>query len=436
MLLFDFALDGIGAFRLATPKFLLANQNAINDPRTRVKKRWVIGLVMVLALLVMSRLAAYWLKPQPTYQGYSVSHWLKGLSSTNYLVREQAFEAVVQLGPDAALALAHTLRARHSRFRKVFLPLLRSQAWLRRDISTEVRLQTRAAKALVEIGPGAVPALFELFKDDEQTSYLAAAGVLRAIGPAILPSVVERLKHPDRRIRGGAAQTIAKFGGEAKNAVPALLVALNEADPLLRSYVVSALAEIGAESKPAVPQLTKLLKDDSYAVRDGAIRALGEIGPEAKTAVPALAYLLKDSDESIRCTAALALGKIGTAAMPAAPALRFSLNDADRGFARDAAAALAKIDPHAEDAIALLTDFLGAEDLVFRCRAAMALGEIGSAAKSAMPALMRMLTNPPPQDDRFAFEAVQKIEPEIAERFMKESIARRKPAERMAKSAD
>jgi hypothetical protein len=77
-----------------------------------------------------------------------------------------------------------------------------------------------------------------------------------------------------------------------------------------------------------------------------------------------------------------------------------------------------------------LTDFLGAEDLVFRCRAAMALGESGSAGKSAMPALMRMLTNPPPQDDRFAFEAIQKIEPEIAERFMKESIARRRPTER------
>jgi HEAT repeat protein len=399
-----------------------------------VKKRWVIGLVMVLALLVTSRLVAYWLKPQPSYQGYSVSHWLKGLSSTNYLVREQAFDAVVQLGPDAALALTHTLRSRHSRFRKVFLPLVRSQAWLRHDISTEVRLQTRAAKALVEIGPRSVPALFELFKDDEQSSHLAAAGVLRAIGPAILASIVERLKDPDRRIRRGAAQTIAKFGGEAKNAVPALLVALNEA--VLRSYVVSALAEIGTESKPAVPQLTKLLNDDSYAVRDGAIRALGEIGPEAKTAVPALAYLLKDSDETIRCTAALVLGKIGTAAMPAAPALRLALNDTDRSFARDAAAALAKIDPHAEDAIALLIDFLGAEDLVFRCRAAMALGEIRSAAKRAIPALMRMLTNLPPQDDRFAFEAIQKIEPEIADRFMKESIARRRPTERMAKSAD
>ena len=122
--------------------------------------------------------------------------------------------------------------------------------------------------------------------------------------------------------------------------------------------------------------------------------------------------------------------------MPAAPALRLALTDAARGFARDAAAALAKIDPHAEDAIALLTDFLGAQDLVFRCRAAMALGEIGWAAKSAIPALMRMLTNPPPQDDRFAFEAVQNIEPEIAEKFMKESIARRKPTERMANSAD
>jgi HEAT repeat protein len=401
-----------------------------------VKKCWVIGLVMVLALLVTARLVTFWLKPQPSYQGYSLSHWLNGLGSTNYLVREQAFEAVVQLGPEAALALTHTLRTRHSRFRRFFLPLLQSQASLRRDISTEVRLQTRAAKALVEIGPPAVPALFELFKDDQQTSDLAAAGVLRAIGPAILASVVERLKDPDRRIRGGAAQTIAKFGGEAKNAVPALLVVLNNADPGLRSYVLSALAEIGAESKPAVPQLTKLLNDDSYAVRDGAIRALGEIGPEARTAVPALAFLLEDSDETIRCTTALALGKIGTAAMPAAPALRLALHDTARNFAREAASALAKIDPHAEDAIVLLTDFLGAEDLVFRCRAAMALGEIGSAAKRAVPALMRMLTNVPPQDDRFAFEALQKIEPEIAERFVKESIARRKPAEKLAKSED
>jgi hypothetical protein len=47
-----------------------------------------------------------------------------------------------------------------------------------------------------------------------------------------------------------------------------------------------------------------------------------------------------------------------------------------------------------------------------------------------------MLTNLPPQDDRFAFEAIQKIAPEIAERFMKESAARRKPAQSVAKSAE
>lgn len=90
-------------------------------------------------------------------------------------------------------------------------------------------------------------------------------------------------------------------------------------------------------------------------------------------------------------------------------------------------------EPQVGDAIAPLTEFFGAEDLVFCCRARWALGEIGSAAKRLIPALMRMLT---PQHDRFAFEAIQKIGPKIAERFMKESIARGKPGERRAKSAD
>ena len=55
-----------------------------------MKKYWATGLLMVVVLLGASRLVAYWFKPKPSYQGYSVSRWLKGLGSTNYLVREQA----------------------------------------------------------------------------------------------------------------------------------------------------------------------------------------------------------------------------------------------------------------------------------------------------------------------------------------------------------
>lgn len=131
------------------------------------------------ALFVTSRLVAYWLKHQPSYQGHPVSHWLKGLSSTNYLVREQAFEAIVQLGPESVLTSPRSENSPLAVWKDLF-SASPDQASLKRDISAEVRLQIRAAEALVEIGPPAVLALFELFKNDDQISHLAAVGVLRA----------------------------------------------------------------------------------------------------------------------------------------------------------------------------------------------------------------------------------------------------------------
>src|SRR5205823_13795782 len=117
-----------------------------------------------------------------------------------------------------------------------------------------------------------------------------------------------------------------------------------------------------------------------------------------------------------------ALGAIGPEAISAAPALRFALKDRKKNVAREAASALGKIDPTSQDAIATLTEFLNDEGLVFRCRCALALGEIGPTARAAIPGLMRMLTNSPPHDDRYALEALKKIDLDAANKFITEML--------------
>jgi HEAT repeat protein len=93
---------------------------------------------------------------------------------------------------------------------------------------------------------------------------------------------------------------------------------------------------------------------------------------------------------------------------------------------REAAGALGKIDPHAADAISALIECLNDGELVFRCRSAQALGEIGPAARDAIPGLMRLLTNAPPHDDRYAFQALKKIDPDLADKFIKQVGERRR----------
>ena len=64
----------------------------------------------------------------------------------------------------------------------------------------------------------------------------------------------------------------------------------------IKTEAIQDLARYGAEAKPAVPALADMLKPNDGNVRNAVMTTLAQLGPEAKAALPAL-QALRDSDK-------------------------------------------------------------------------------------------------------------------------------------------
>jgi HEAT repeat protein len=199
-----------------------------------------------------------------------------------------------------------------------------------------------AAEMLADLGPkaeGAIPALVEVIRDtptplpippgsetkwtrEESAAHFlleATWDALARIGPKAVPALAELLAHKDAEIRGRAAATLATFGPNAVDAVPALIKRLGEGEnQWVCSNALEALAAIGPKAEAAIPALIKTVLDPKATVpkdtgsfqvgpywheplplRAEAARALRAIGPKALVAVkrdlfPAIAKALDD----------------------------------------------------------------------------------------------------------------------------------------------
>jgi HEAT repeat protein len=310
-----------------------------------------------------------------------------------HLVREQAAEALANMGPDVVPVLVVALTNRSD------------------DICAG------AAEALGRLGPKAKAAIPDLIyalnnRDAVRETVFAA---LARVGPkdkAPIPDLIYALDREDSP-RAKAIEALARVGPDA---VPLLIEALSadygEDDEFTnRSYssgAAAALGKMGTRARAAIPALIKALQDQPEGLRRRAAEALGEMGPEAKTAVPALIQTLQNQEDRAREEAVEALGKIGPEAAPAVPAL-VKLLKTKKAFVEEgsseeerkkrqwwhddvrakAATALGRIGAEAKAAVPALVDALKEERNDIGGQAAEALGRFGPDAKEAMPALLR-----------------------------------------------
>lgn len=79
-------------------------------------------------------------------------------------------------------------------------------------------------------------------------------------------------------------------------------------NPEMRYWAAESLGRFGPEARPAVPDLVEALKDDNKMIRQGVAYALGEIGDTE--AVPALQTATKDPEKDVRTAADFALKRI------------------------------------------------------------------------------------------------------------------------------
>lgn len=196
-----------------------------------------------------------------------------------------------------------------------------------------------AARAVGLIGEDAIneiPVLIKLLSDDDPVVAAQAASAIGMIreddgrtgdeldeaakshyGDAT-KALVEKIVHPDARVRRVSIRALAKLAPPSEMIVPLVAKQLADEDP---SVVMPALHTMADAGPAAVPFLIESLGEPKS--RYWASVVLTEIGPEAGDAVPALLQIAEstEAEPEERMQAILALAAIGDAAATAGGSL-------------------------------------------------------------------------------------------------------------------
>ena len=236
----------------------------------------------------------------------SVRNWTNRLTADDPKVRAIAEASLVQGAPRS-------------------LPLLR-----RFLSSGSEDLEVVTVEIIRRIGPAALPLLVELLQDERVSMRRDAADVLIDLPPhtgTIQLALRRALTDGDAQVAGDAARALGALGPSASPSVDALVKTLSHEDAYVRVYAAEALASIGPKAAAATRELARAVDDPEPGVRFAACEALAGIGPAAESAVPQLIKALEDDYLYVRIFAAGALGNIGPKAAAALEALKESAHD-------------------------------------------------------------------------------------------------------------
>jgi HEAT repeat protein len=292
-----------------------------------------------------------------------------------------------------------------------------------------------AERALVAIGPAAVPALIDGLKDPRRLTRADAArllGGLRDKASAAGPPLAEALAHepdgvaqweechaldqigagPDDlatgaagvldqaapRVRRWAAQTLARLDpAQTRQALPALLKALEQPlDEDSSKAIDQILMRFGSE---AVPSLVLLACGENDSSRAPASDALVHIGAPA---LPALAEAIKNPSPTVRRRAVHILHLMGGPAAPFVGSLSLLARDPDPNMRREAIAALAAIAPDATQTASAILDAVGDSDPAVQHDAVRLLTALPAGTSGAGVAVARAVKDPQVRADGIA----------------------------------
>ena len=185
-------------------------------------------------------------------------------------------------------------------------------------------LRRTAALALRDIGTNATAAIPDLIKalnlGNEDAAWFSAEtlGMFREDAKTIAPALIGCLKIYDLENLYGdsgpqlafeAADSLAKFGVDAQEAIPALKAGLSHTNIQLKFHFSSAIRAIDPQDEDSLKFLIELLNHpwmDSWA-----LTTLGNLGTNSAPAIPSIEnYLERQLSPSSRQHAEFALAKI------------------------------------------------------------------------------------------------------------------------------
>jgi HEAT repeat protein len=187
--------------------------------------------------------------------------------------------------------------------------------------SSNAVIRTKSARALAKLGPTGrelFQALYTATEDSEQAVREAAVQGIGSYGEQGLPVLIRLLGHKCKYVRRNVVWAIGKLGTDAAPAVRALCNALKDTDPRTAGGAAQALGAIGRDAADAVAALAETMRGTNVVLCRLASKSLSQIGLPA---LPTLVAHLDHHDPFVRGEAAVALGWMGVAAAPAVPAL-------------------------------------------------------------------------------------------------------------------
>jgi HEAT repeat protein len=138
--------------------------------------------------------------------------------------------------------------------------------------------RTIAFRALLDIGPDALPVLRDLVHDEDQDLRAAAVELLGWLGDASDDAVlIDAVRDPSAEVRARAAGALGRLA--ALEGAEALTGALDDRIYFVRLHAARALGQVGEHA--AVPRLVRQARDDRFEAARAAAEALACIDPDA-----------------------------------------------------------------------------------------------------------------------------------------------------------
>lgn len=252
-----------------------------------------------LFLLVIGLAYCLFHSREPVYQGKPLSRWLIDLRPFQFLVeedpniaktkakaRQDAANAIRQIGTNALPSLLRMFEARDSRLHAFFV---RWAKLFSIRLTSYPERRERAISGLAILGTNASPAIPMLtrFLDDPGLAQNAIIALQR-IGEKAIPALIAGVTNGNANTRAQAALTLGYFGPAARNAVGPLKTCLHDSDAEVRKIALQSLSQIIGQADETVAAAISALEDSDPEVRAAAGSLLGECKKEATSSVPAL----------------------------------------------------------------------------------------------------------------------------------------------------
>lgn len=222
-----------------------------------------------------------------------------------------------------------------------------------------------------------------------------------------------QLGDADGLARSAAADAVARYGPNAKAAVPSLVALLRNPDDLSFDAAVLAIGEIGPAAGDAVDPLVVLLRHKKADVREAAAGTVWRLGPPAGTAVPALIDALdaaRPGGEKARDAFRFPIQQLGKYDIRAvyAAVRRGKLTELDLDFV---IGSLGPDDGHAVAGLVAELRDRGADPVTGNCviYTLGGLKRIGTKAAPALPVVRPLLNDASPQVRKAAAEVIAAI---------------------------